>query len=188
MKCIDEDAHPDEHGAVLAAAEGHPDIHVHAGYVDRDEMDALVQHSDAVVSLHRAEGFGFTPAEAMAQGKPVIATRYSGTLEYMTPDNSLLIDAALVPIGPDGGPYPGGGRWANPDVEAGATAMRRLVAEPELARRLGAVARADLADRHSVAVAGESMRAALLDHADTHRWRRARLLAALLRRRRPAPG
>lgn len=184
VKCIDEAAHPQEHATLLAAAREHPDVHVLPGYVDRDEMDALVQRSDAVVSLHRAEGLGYTPAEAMAQGVPVIATRYSGNLGYMTDDNALLVDAELVPIGPGGGPYPADARWADPDLDAAATAMRRLAADPELRHRIGERAAADLARTHSLAAAGETMRAALGPHVDRHRWARARLRAARLARGR----
>lgn len=184
VKCIDHDAHPAEHAAVLAAADGHPDIHVHAGYTSRDEMDALVQRSDAVVSLHRAEGFGFTPAEAMAQGRPVIATRYSGNLDYMTDENSLLVDGPLVAIGSGAGPYPSGARWADPNLVAAGAAMRRLVEDPALARRLGERARADLVRTHGPVPCGETMRAALAPYADRHRWARARLAAARLARSR----
>lgn len=184
VKCIDHEAHPGEHAALLAAADRHPDVHVHAGYADRDEMDALVQRSDAVVSLHRAEGFGFTPAEAMAQGTPVIATRYSGNLDYMTDENALLVDGPLVPVGPDGGPYPADARWADPDLDAAATMMRRLAADPALGARLGARAAADLAHTHSAAACGETMRAPLAPHADRHRWAKARLAAGRLARRR----
>jgi glycosyltransferase involved in cell wall biosynthesis len=184
VKCIDHETHPQEHAALLAAADRHPDVHVHAGYADRDEMDALVQRSDAVVSLHRAEGFGFTPAEAMAQGRPVIATRYSGNLDYMTDENSLLVDAELVPIGPKGGPYPADARWADPDLDGAAEAMRRLAADPQLARRLGDRARDDLARRYGAVACGEAMRAALEPRADRHRWAKARLAAARLARTR----
>ncbi len=184
VKCIDHEAHPAEHAALLAMADRHPDVHVLAGYSDRDEMDALVQRCNAVVSLHRAEGFGFTPAEAMAQGVPVIATRYSGNLEYMTNDNALLIDGPLVPVGPDGGPYPASARWADPDLDAAAAAMRSLVAHPEMAQRLGAQARMDLARTHGAAGCGETMRAALAPHTDHHRWAKARLAAARLARGR----
>ncbi len=184
VKCIDHEAHPEEHAALVAAAAEHPDVHIHAGYADRDEMDALVQRSDAVVSLHRAEGFGFTPAEAMAQGKPVIATRYSGNLDYMTHANSLLIDGPLVPIGPGGGPYPAEARWADPDLDVAVSAMRQLVSDPAVARRLGAQARDDLARTHGASACGETMRTALAPYADRHRWAKARLTAARLARRR----
>lgn len=184
VKCIDEDAHPGEHATVLAAAAQHPDVHVRPGYMSRGEMDALVAHSDAIVSLHRAEGFGFTPAEAMAQGKPVIATAYSGNMDYMTEGNALLIPGRLVPIGPDGGPYPADGEWAEPDIDAAAAAMRRLVTEPGLARRLGTRAAHDIATGYSADAAGGIMRDALVPYADEHRWARARVRAAMLRLRR----
>ena len=51
---------------------------------------------DCYVSLHRSEGLGLTMAEAMALGKPVIATGYSGNLHFMTPENSYLVDFARV--------------------------------------------------------------------------------------------
>lgn len=184
VKCIDEAAHPDEHAELLAAAATHPDVHVLPGYLRREEMDALIQQADAVVSLHRAEGFGFTPAEAMAQGKPVIATNYSGNLDYMTPENASLIPAALVPIGAHGGPYPSDGEWAEPDLDAAAAAMRRLAGDPDLARRLGERAARDMADRWTAEAAGRVMRDALAPHADGYRWARARLRAAQLRRGR----
>lgn len=184
VKCIDHRSHPEEHAALLKAAEAHPNIHVQAGYADRDVVDALVQCSDAVVSLHRAEGFGFTPAEAMAQGKPVIATRYSGNLDYMTDANSLLVDARMVEIGSHGGPYPPGAHWADPDLDAAATAMRRLVGDPGLAERVGARAQQDLARLHGVEAGAHSMRAALEPRADRYRWARPRLRAAAGRRHR----
>src|SRR5437773_750002 len=58
----------------------------------REESYALMNNCDCYVSLHRSEGFGFTMAEAMLMGKPVIGTAYSGNLDFMTPDNSLLVD------------------------------------------------------------------------------------------------
>lgn len=184
IKCIDHLAHLEEHAALLEAAAVHPDVHVHAGYADRDVIDALVQRSDAVVSLHRAEGFGFTPAEAMAQGRPVIATRYSGNLDYMTDENSLLIDARLVEVGEHGGPYPPTARWADPDLDAAASAMRRLAGDRGLAERLGARARQDLAGRYGLEAGARSMRSALEPLADRYRWARPRARAAAGRRHR----
>jgi glycosyltransferase involved in cell wall biosynthesis len=180
VKCIDEEAHPADHAAVAVAAAEHPDVHLLPGYISRAEMDALVQCSDAVVSLHRAEGFGFTPAEAMAQGRPVVATRYSGNLDYMSDDNSMLVACRMVRIGSHGGPYPADGLWAEPDLDAAASAMRRLVSEPGLAGRLGRKAATDMA-AYSPGAAGKLMCEALLPYADEHRWARARLRAARLR-------
>jgi glycosyltransferase involved in cell wall biosynthesis len=189
VKCIDEGHHPAEHAALLAHAASHPDVEVRGGYLDRDELDALIAAATAVVSLHRAEGFGFTPAEAMAQGVPVVGTRYGGVLDFMTDDNALLVDCRMVRIGEHGGPYPHDARWAEPEVEHAAVLLRRLADEPELAHRLGARAARDLADGWSAAAAGATLAAALQAGGPLPRpsWR-ARLAAARLHRaRRRAP-
>jgi glycosyltransferase involved in cell wall biosynthesis len=51
--------------------------------LDRPEVLGLINACDAYVSLHRAEGFGRTLAEAMLLGKPVVATNYSGNVDFM---------------------------------------------------------------------------------------------------------
>src|SRR3712207_9035191 len=63
---------------------------------------SLFAASDCYVSLHRSEGFGLTMADAMALGKPVIATGYSGNVDFMREDNSWLVPAGLTQVGPDG--------------------------------------------------------------------------------------
>ena len=57
---------------------------------------ALYASCDVFVSLHRAEGFGLTIAEAMALGKPTIATAYSANMDFTTPGNSYLVRYDLV--------------------------------------------------------------------------------------------
>jgi glycosyltransferase involved in cell wall biosynthesis len=99
------------------------------------ELDRLMAGATAYVSLHRSEGFGLTLAEAMSHGVPTIATGYGGSLDFMTDDCSLLVPYELVDT-PAGSAY-AGGRWAEPDLDAAAAAMRRLVDDPELARELG---------------------------------------------------
>ena len=85
-------ASPDAEEEVLWAAEGRADIHVIDRSLTAEEKDALMAACDCYVSLHRSEGFGLTMAEAMAIGKPVIATRYSGNVDFMNDENSLLVD------------------------------------------------------------------------------------------------
>src|SRR5262249_41237734 len=58
----------------------------------------LMKTADCYVSLHRCEGFGLTMLEAMALGKPVIASRYSGNLDFMTPSNGFLVPVKIVEI------------------------------------------------------------------------------------------
>lgn len=109
--------------------------------IDRDLSRAdylsLVNCCDAYVSLHRAEGFGYTIAEAMLLGKPVIATGYSANREFMPPGAGLLVRHRMAAVGPDCEPYPAESLWAEPDLEQAADFMRSLVDQPDLRRQLG---------------------------------------------------
>jgi SAM-dependent methyltransferase len=157
LKTINHEHDPDNHALLRAAVDAHPDVHLVDRYVSRAERDAMVAACDCYVSLHRSEGFGFTLAEAMALGRPVIGTAYSGTLEFMTAANSYLVDYDLVPIGPGADPYPPEGEWAEPDVAHAARLMREVVEHPEEARRRGERGREDIRARHSHQAAGRVM-------------------------------
>ena len=112
---------------------------------------------DCYVSLHRSEGFGNTLAEAMYLGKPVIATGYSGNMEFMTPQNSYPVDYTLRPVGDDAGPYPAAGEWAEPDVGHAARLMRHVFEDQEEAAERGRRAAEDLRRNHSAEAAGRAM-------------------------------
>ncbi len=109
--------------------------------IDRDLLDheakSLLLSCDAFVSLHRSEGFGRLLAESMLLAKPVIATGYSGNMEFMTPETAILIPHRLVDVRPGEYPFWEGQVWAEPDVEAAARAMVRLVDEPDWGRGCG---------------------------------------------------
>jgi glycosyltransferase involved in cell wall biosynthesis len=157
----------------LHAAE-RDDVHVVDGYVSAVEQAALVAACDAYVSLHRAEGFGYTMAEAMLAGRPVVATGYSGSLEFMDDCNGVLVGYDLVPIGEGKDPYPAGSRWADPDLDEAAAAMRRLVDDPARVAALGERARQDILRFHSAAARAPLVAARLA----SARSARADLLAA----------
>jgi glycosyltransferase involved in cell wall biosynthesis len=138
-----------------------PDIQLIDQHVDKDAYASLLARCDCYVSLHRAEGFGLTLAEAMALGKPVIATGYSGNLDFMTPANSFLVDYTLTRVGPDAELYPAEGTWAEPDVEHAAALMRQVWTESEEARGRGARAARDVRERFAPSVVGALARSRL---------------------------
>ena len=122
--------------------------------VGDNEMRNLIRCCDCFLSLHRSEGLGRGLAEAMFLGKPVIATAYSGNMEFMTPDNSLLVDYRLVPVGVEAYPHWQDQVWADPDVEQATAHMIRLIDDPSFGRSIGARASRHLRRLFSYRAAG----------------------------------
>ena len=91
------------------------------------EINSLISLCDAYVSLHRSEGFGLGPAEAMAFGKPAILTNYSGNTQYMRDGACCPVPYRLVTVEEDFGIYRKGMHWAEPDEEVAAEYMKKLV-------------------------------------------------------------
>jgi glycosyltransferase involved in cell wall biosynthesis len=137
LKTIGSDWKPEERDSLLEAIRGDPQILMTDQEFTRPRAMALIALSDCFLSLHRSEGFGRGPAEAMLMGKPVITTDYSGTADFATRETALLVDYELVPVG--AGEYPGasGQVWAEPDIDQAAAAMRRISDDAVLARQLG---------------------------------------------------
>lgn len=161
IKSINAHNLPHEHDRVIVAADGHPDIALIDAYVSAGEKNAMIAACDCYVSLHRSEGFGLTIAEAMLLGKPAIATRYGGNLEFMTDENSFLVDWTPVAVGEDAHPYPSDATWADPDLEQAAALMREVFDDPDRAGERAQQGRRDVLERHAPAVAGERMEARL---------------------------
>lgn len=147
--------HPDKLRALLNAAGADKRIIVRDDIIDRSDLGALQRCVDAYISLHRAEGFGLGLAECMHLGKPVIATAWSGNMDFMTSDNSCLVDYQLVAVGDGEYLHHVGQRWAEPSVEHAAELMRKLVEDAEFAARIGAQAARDIRDRLSPHVSAQ---------------------------------
>jgi glycosyltransferase involved in cell wall biosynthesis len=141
---------------LLAAAEGLP-VTIVERPLSRLEVQALMRACDAYVSLHRSEGFGLTLAEAMSLGKPVVATYYSGNVEFMTPWNSFPVPCRLAELAEDRGVYPKGSVWAEPDLDAAAAILRAVVRDPDRAREAAARGQADVRRLLSVEACGRRM-------------------------------
>ena len=169
IKTINAPLRPLAEEAVLAAARGRPDIHLLDRSLTGAELAGVMAACDCYASLHRAEGFGLTLAEAMALGKPVIATGYSGNVDFMTRENSYLVDYTIGRVGPDCEIYPPEGEWAQPSVEHAAELMRRVWEEPAEAAAKGERAQADVSRLLSPAVTGKNMRDRLEQLSDRSR-------------------
>jgi hypothetical protein len=84
----------------------------------------------------------------------VVSTRQSAAMTRATVRRAIAAPAEAEP-------YPAGGVWADPDLDAAARLMRSVIDEPEIALARGARAAADIATMHSAAVAGQQIKARL---------------------------
>jgi hypothetical protein len=176
IKTFNGDAKPESLQAVLRAAEGRAGVHVIDRFLPAEEKNALLAAADCYVSLHRSEGFGLSLAEAMLLGKPVVATGYSGNLQFMTPANSWLAGYELVPVGEGVEMYPADALWAEPDLDHASALMREVRAGGDTVRARAERGRRDVAEGLSPERTGAAMRA------------RLERLAALRPADEPAPG
>jgi glycosyltransferase involved in cell wall biosynthesis len=154
------DRHPAEFEKLRDAAAG-ANITLIDQVFSPDEVLSLMNACDAYVSLHRSEGLGLTMAEAMLMGKPVIATNFSGNVDFMDDGNSLLVPYELVKLGKPIPPYDADLEWAEPSVEHAARLMRRVYDDQAWARELGARARASAEANLSLEAAGRRIKARL---------------------------
>lgn len=145
IKMNDGSVAPDLRASLLKAVGDHPNIHLIEQKLTDQEMSDLLQSVDILLSLHRTEGFGLPLARAMQLGKLVIATGWSGNLDFMTRDNSMLIDYSLIPAEDPQQTYDYHDmKWADPSVEHAIVCLKQAAADPNLRLALGARAAEDI--------------------------------------------
>lgn len=140
LKCSNSHKYPQEKGQLEELAKKYSSIHLIDGHLTREEVNGLMYHCNSYVSLHRAEGFGLTMAEAMFHGKPVIATGYSANTEFMNVCNSFLVRYELKEVDLEEQLYKSeeGNFWAQPDVDHAAALMRYVYSNDREAQKIGA--------------------------------------------------
>jgi glycosyltransferase involved in cell wall biosynthesis len=106
------------------------------------EVLQLYASCDVFVGLHRAEGLGLGLMEAMALGKPVIATGWSGNMTFMNHVNSCLVGYRLIPVNGSLGVYSRAflkqeSRWADPNLDEAEAWMKALARNATLRASIG---------------------------------------------------
>ncbi|MCF3947271.1 glycosyltransferase family 4 protein [Acidiphilium iwatense] len=149
LKLAGGDAFPGDMGRVRAAIGDAGNIRLIDETWPGEKLRTLLAGTDILLSPHRAEGFGLVPAEAMLRGIAVVATGWSGNLQFMDETSAGLVPYRLIPVADDRGDYDvKGAVWAEPDIDEAASLLLRLADDParriELALRGQAYARAAL--------------------------------------------
>lgn len=151
----------DELHSIIA---GDPRIRVIAESLPYADVLSMYASADVFVSLHRAEGLGLGLLESMMLGTPVLATNYSGNLDFMTPTDSRLVGFSMVPVqGTSIGSYDPryigeGQQWAEPDLADATKGFLELMDDEHRAHLSAAARSAAKATRTNPA------RRAAIDH------------------------
>ena len=119
------------------------------------EFNSLLKSCDVFVSLHRSEGFGLVPAEAMYLGIPSIATGYSANLDFMDNENSCLVDYDLIPVEDnviylplfEGKLIP---KWADPNIEQASEYMIKLYNDKDFYKKIAENAKTSIRQNFSI--------------------------------------
>jgi glycosyltransferase involved in cell wall biosynthesis len=157
VKMTDRQLRPDVDAILTELAQRLP-IFLIDERLSRHETLSLFDCCDCFVSLHRGEGFGFPLAEAMALGKPVIATAYSGNMDFTNGDNSYLVPFDLIELKEDLVVFPKGSTWAEPRTEEAIALMRSVVSDRDGRERVGRAGQEFVARRFAPSVGGDVIR------------------------------
>lgn len=129
---------PSDFAQLQAAVADLPNVCLDTRTLPAADNHAVTAACDIVLSLHRSEGFGLVPAEAMLLGVPVVATDWSATQDFMDGTCAAMVPVRLVQARDPRGVFEAPGAvWAEPDISAAAEHLRRLAGDPGLRRSLG---------------------------------------------------
>ena len=129
--------------------DGYSNIYIIAEVMEKTKVNALIAHCDVYVSLHRSEGFGLVPAEAMLLGTPVIATNWSSNTEFMNSSAACMVDYSFITIEKTQGPYEAGNRWADPNIDQAAEYMQKLYKDKTYYNQISTTAKAQIKEKLS---------------------------------------
>jgi glycosyltransferase involved in cell wall biosynthesis len=141
LKISHADHASEDFEALRAAAGNAANIRFETRIFPAPDNYALMQCADIVLSLHRSEGFGLVPAEAMCLGRPVVATDFSGTKDFLDAGCGMPIAYRLIPARDPRGVFEApGAMWAEADIGQASSALTALAQYADLRARLGQAA------------------------------------------------
>jgi glycosyltransferase involved in cell wall biosynthesis len=126
--------------------------------LSRDAMDILLKECNVYISMHRSEGFGLGPAEALAHEKIVISTDYGGTTDFITKKTGYPLDYKLIPVEANAYLYGQNQMWADPSVDSAVESLRDIYHNYDNALLRGINGRQLMINQHSFHIAGKALK------------------------------
>jgi glycosyltransferase involved in cell wall biosynthesis len=158
IKSINGHLHTQELSELQRLAFNDPRIIFIDQHFSTEETRGLLQCADCYISLHRSEGLGLGMAESMYLGKPVIATAYSGNMEYMNRQNSYLIPYTEIPVPKDAYMQFQNQVWAEPNIHEAALALQEIASDKKIRDLLGGNAKEYMLKHHSFNVMSDAIK------------------------------
>jgi glycosyltransferase involved in cell wall biosynthesis len=168
IKSINSDQNPSLLTKLKEMVAGNTQVYFIDKHLTTDEMRGLINTANCYISLHRSEGLGLGMAEAMYLGKPVIATAYSGNMEFMNEESACLVPYELTKVSPGDYPESKNQLWADPDIGVAANFMKKVYEDSSFSESIGLVAAAYMRKYHSHEVAGKAIAARLTEIQEMH--------------------
>ncbi len=150
--------HPGDYTRLAEGLRNFPNVYLSDRLLPRARVNGLLAACQGVISLHRSEGFGLVLAEAMYLGKPVIATGWSGNMDFMNATNSCPVNYELITLDRDYLPYRAGQQWADPDIDHAAHCLQRVAGDSAWREQLSEHARETIRTQFSPEAAGQRYR------------------------------
>ena len=146
---------PEDGAAFRTLAESVPNVVLIDRSLPNGGLEDLLAAVDIYASPHCSEGFGLTIAEAMAAGKPVVATDFGGSTDHLDASTGYPVKARPWKLDRDFGHYKADGVWARIDEPALSAALRKAAHDVETGDRTrGDAARTRVGERLSYQAVG----------------------------------
>lgn len=102
-----------------------------------EQVAWLHKRGTCYLSLARGEGFGFAAADAMWMGRPIIATGWGGSLDFLEGRQGVeLVKARMSPVVQHYPLFSATQRWGDPSLDAAARSILRVMADPHARERI----------------------------------------------------
>ncbi|MEM6410599.1 MAG: glycosyltransferase family 4 protein [Pseudomonadota bacterium] len=149
---------PKANDRLKKAIAGAENIRLMDGSMSGEERWKLMSSVDSLISLHRSEGFGLTIAEAMALGRAVVTTNWSGNMDFCNEERVWLVDSHLVDTDDPYGVYSDyQSQWAQVDVDHAVERVREVRGDAAKRAQKIQLARDTIAQHWNPKKLGESM-------------------------------